>query len=127
MPAAVKGGRLRPVSDEDRGSAIKRRRLALGMEVQELADLADVGREAVTRAEKNEKTSEVRYAVLENALTRREEEIGGPPELPDHTVEFELEGNFGVRVRVKGPVDDLPALERSVARLIRQMGQSSEE
>ena len=97
------------------------------MEVQELAELAKVGREAVTRAEKNEKTSEIRYAVLENALTAREEAIGGPPDQPEHTVEFMLEGNFGVRVRVKGPVDDLPALERSVARLIKQMGQQAEE
>ena len=117
---------MRPVDLENRGSAIKRRRVALGMEVQELADLAKVGRESVTRAEKNEKTSDVRYSKLENALTAREEEIGGVPEQPEHQVEFLLEGNFGVRVRVKGPVADLPELERSVGRLIKQMGQPSE-
>ena len=97
------------------------------MEVQELAELAKVGREAVTRAEKNEKTSEVRYAVLENALTAREEEVGGPPDQPEHTVEFIIEGMYGAqRVRVKGPVSDLAEIERSVARLMR-IGRPPEE
>ena len=97
------------------------------MEVQELADLAKVGRESVTRAEKNEKTSDVRFAKLENALTAREEEIGGAPEQPERTVEFIIEGLYGAdRVRVKGPVEDLLALERSVARLM-QMRKPSEE
>lgn len=125
MQHAIEGERLRSVTDETRGQAIKRRREAIGMSVTELAERAGVDWETVDRAEQDSARG-TSYVKLEKVLDDLEEEIGGPPEHPEHSVEFMLEGNFGVRVRVKGPVDDLPALEASVARLIRQMGQQSE-
>jgi len=36
-------------------------------------------------------------------------------------IEFEVTGDFGVRVVVKGPVENAAELEASVARLIRDM------
>lgn len=42
-------------------------------------------------------------------------------------VEFEVSGDFGVRVVVKGPVSDRAELEDSVLRLIRQMKRSGDE
>ena len=125
MQHAIKGERLRSVTDETRGQAIKRRREAMGMSVAEMAERAGIDWETVSRAEEDASRGTT-YAKLEKVLDDLEEEIGGPPDQPDHTVEFLLEGNFGVRVRVKGPVADLPELERSVGRLIKQMGQPSE-
>ena len=125
MQHAIKGERLRSVTDETRGQAIKRRREAMGMSVAEMAERAGIDWETVSRAEEDASRGTT-YAKLEKVLDDLEEEIGGPPDQADHTVEFLLEGNFGVRVRVKGPVADLPELERSVGRLIKQMGQPSE-
>ena len=134
MQHAVEGERLRSVTDETRGQAIQRRREAVGMTVTELAERATAARggdkpaldwQTVQRAE-DDRSQSATYGLLEKVLADLEEEIGGPPERPEHTVEFLLEGNFGVRVRVKGPVADLPELERSVGRLIKQMGQPSE-
>jgi transcriptional regulator with XRE-family HTH domain len=108
------------VDDDARGSAIKRRRETLGMKVGELAQRVGVERTTITRVEKNESTPET-YAKLERALSLAEEEMG--MDAPGAgQVEFVVEGHFGVRVRVKGPVADLDQMERSVERLIQKMG-----
>lgn len=57
-----------------------------------------------------------------------------PPELPDlppgarrigdpgdDLVEFHVEGNFGIRAVVKGPIRDMDALQQAVSRLIAGM------
>jgi len=125
MQAAVKGRRLRPVDDEARGFAIKRRREALGMKVNELEARSGVERTTISRAEKNESTP-VTYAKLEQALALAEEEMGmDAPGMGQ--VEFVVEGHFGVRVRVKGPVADLAEIERSVERLIQKMSRRSSQ
>ena len=126
---------MRSVTDETRGQAIQRRREALGVTVTELAERATAARggdkpamdwQTVDRAEEG-RSRGTAYAELEKVLDDLEEEVGGPPEEPEHTVEFIIEGLYGAeRVRVKGPVTDLPALERSVARLM-QMGHRPEE
>ena len=36
-------------------------------------------------------------------------------------MEFTIEGNFGVRAVVKGPVKDMDELQRAVAKLVREM------
>ena len=40
---------------------------------------------------------------------------------PPGLMEFEVTGDFGVRVVVKGPVSDAAALEAAVARLVRDI------
>jgi len=133
---AIKGERLRPVTDETRGQAIQRRREALGVTVTEMAERATAARGAdkpamdwqtVDRAEEG-RARGTAYAELEKVLDDLEEEVGGPPDQPEHTVEFIIEGLYGAdRVRVKGPVADLREIERSVARLMQQGRRQSED
>jgi len=111
------------VDDDERGFAIQRRRRALGMRVGELAKRVDVDRSTVTRVEQGKSTPET-YALFERALTLAEEEMGMDEPPGTGQVEFVVEGHFGVRVRVKGPIADLPQMERSVERLIQRMGQA---
>jgi hypothetical protein len=42
-------------------------------------------------------------------------------------VEFRVSGNFGVDVVLKGPVDDLPAMEAAVNRLVERMQNEKQE
>jgi len=118
-----------------RGQAIKRRREALQATVTELAERATKARgedkpamdwQTVDRAEEG-RARGTAYAELEKVLDELEEEVGGPPDQPEHTVEFIIEGLYGAdRVRVKGPVADLREIERSVARLMQQGPRPSE-
>lgn len=112
-----------PVSDETRGHAIKRRRLALGMSVNALAKKVEMDRATLTAAEAGDpRTTDLTYTRVENWLTDFEAEIGAADPSPsDDLVEFRLSGNFGVDVVVKGPVANLAELEGSIARLLREM------
>lgn len=110
------------MSDETRGHTIKARRLALGFKsVREFAEAAKIDREALGKAEKGLGST----ATIERAeawLDRFEEESGhdeSPTE--PQMIEFEVSGDFGVRVVVKGPVGSAAELEASVARLVREM------
>ena len=137
MQQAIKGERLRSVTDETRGQAIKRRREAFRMTVTELAERVTKARgpdgpamdwQTVDRAEAG-RARGTAYAELEKALDGYEDEITpeDEPEPPEHIVEFIIEGLYGAqRVRVKGPVSDLAEIERSVARLMR-IGRPPEE
>lgn len=48
--------------------------------------------------------------------------VGNPS---DDLVEFSVEGNFGVRAVVKGPVRDIEALREAVAKLIADMNRDA--
>lgn len=111
------------------GERIKARRVKLGMSVKGLAERANIDRGRLAAIEAGDAT--VRPATVgavESALDRLEQEMGmddppiraiGNPE--DDLVEFTIEGNFGVRAVVKGPVRDLDALQAAVAKLVQDM------
>jgi len=100
-----------------------------GMGPTELAEYAGVSRGLVYRilnAEDGVRDSS--FLRLERALDAFEHETGTDEGAPaglvsteEGLVEFEVTGDFGVRVVVKGPVKDADAIEASVVRLIRDM------
>lgn len=107
--------------EQTRGVTIKRRRNLLGIKsIREFAEATGVDRAAITRAEAGE-GSPGTLDRLEAWLDRFEEEAG--TNAPDQAgvVTFNLSGNFGVDVTVKGPVSNLAELEASAARLLREM------
>lgn len=137
MPRTTPAGTLTPVGpheEETRGQAIGRRMKALGMKRTDLADQAGAGgsRSLLYRVLKDEPgVRDESYRVFELALDRIEDEYGhGGPDavLPtEHgLIEFEVTGDFGVRVVVKGPIENATELEKSVARLIRDIRESHE-
>ena len=111
------GNNARPNSKE-RGEALRRRRLALGIKsVRELHERSTVSREAITAAEAGA-ASAATFERLEVFLDSSEPETGGRVGEPSQ-IEFTVEGDLGVRIVVRGPVTDAETLERSVARLVR--------
>jgi DNA-binding XRE family transcriptional regulator len=106
------------------------RRDRLHMTQDELAKEAGVNRDTVGSVESGQGSLGSRRKI-DDALTRLEHDAGLPPigaavpmpatsEAP-HLIEFEVTGDFGVRVVVKGPVENAAELEASVVRLIRDM------
>jgi DNA-binding XRE family transcriptional regulator len=115
------------------GTEFLNRRARLNMTQDEIADEAGVNRDTVSAVEKG-RGSAVSRRKIDEALTRAEDEAGfrvvdpqpapsngGEPQL----VEFEVTGDFGVRVVVKGPIANAKELEASVSRLIRDMKSES--
>ena len=115
------------MSDETRGHAIKDRRMRRGIKSRRaFADATGVSREAITAAEEG-RASEGTYDRLEAWLDAFDAETGNDvPEAPG-PVRFRLSGNFGVEVIVEGPVENITELEASVERLIRHMGDNSNQ
>lgn len=109
------------VTDET-GSQLRDRRLRLGMSVRQLAEEADVDRGRLAALEAGEPVRETTTAKVRAALDRLDEEIGmDTGDENGREVEFRVRGNFGVDVVVRGPIEDIAALEASVARLVGQM------
>lgn len=100
------------------------------MDVIALADEAEVARGTAYRIfDDAPGVQEKSYAKLERALDRIEFEHGhgiqpiGEP--GQKLVEFLVEGNFGVRAVVKGPISDIEALRKAASDLIAGMGRES--
>jgi transcriptional regulator with XRE-family HTH domain len=117
----------------NRGHALKRRRLSLGIKsVSELHRESGVSREAITAAEEGS-ASPATYERLEAWFDRFEHETGSEAaEAAEHAenhgiVEFTVEGDFGVRVVVRGPIQDVEALERSVGRIVASIREGQKE
>ena len=116
---------IAPVVDADRGAQIRSRRERLGIGIKPFAERAGVDRGWLARVEageaKNVRASS--YAAVERALDELEDEMGmgDQPREGSQMVTFRLSGNFGVDVVVRGPVSDMAEMERSVARLLREM------
>lgn len=128
MPRSALAERLGAVTTTDpRGKLVERRMQDLGMGPTELAKEASVSRALVYRViGDRDGVSENSYQRIEKALDRLEAEFGpGGPDAMLSTeqglVEFEVTGDFGVRVVVKGPVSDANELEAAVARLVRDI------
>lgn len=120
---SAEGGDSGTVTSETRGQAIKRRRLEHGIRyVTELAEATGVNREAVTKAEKDDPTtSEGTYQRLEAWLDAFDQRTGHEDAPHIEQIEFTVEGDFGVKVTVKGPITDRAALEDSVTKIIRSI------
>lgn len=110
------------------GDKFRERRLRLNLTQEELAEEAGIGsRDTISAVEKGQGSPGSRRR-MDEALTRLEAEGGlsgdeaaEQPAAQPHLIEFEVTGDFGVRVVVKGPVENAAELEESVARLIRDM------
>lgn len=113
------------VTEKEVGHRIRDRRLALGLSVKALAERARVDRGRLAKLEAGDLS--IRAATIgavQSALDRLEREMGmdvTPVDDGGGEVEFRVSGNFGVDVVVKGPVENLDALEASVNRLIVRM------
>lgn len=124
MAVAGVADRLRSVTSEV-GDEVRGRRERLGLTIKALAERAGVDRGRLSALEKGDSRPRASTlgAVL-HALDELERELGkdngaGSDDLD--VVEFQVAGNFGVRVIVKGPVRDRAELEESVLRLIARM------
>lgn len=120
------------VGNEERATGVQSRLEALGISDREFAERTGIDRKALRRAANGEAVRPSTYAGIESWLARLEHELGmDRPDLPegaryvgdpaDNLVEFTVEGNFGVRAVVKGPIRDLDALQAAVSRLIAGM------
>lgn len=115
------------------GEEFKRRRDALGLGRSELAARAGVDRSRVKMLEEDDpRLRDNTVGAIDRALSDLEREMGmnepgvvalGDP--ADDLVEFSVEGNFGVRAVVKGPVRDIDALREAVAKLISDMNRDT--
>ena len=119
---------IRLVTDSERGQRIQQRLDALRMSDRQFSENSGIDRKTLRRAvSANANVRENTYRAIEDWLDRFEREAAGfaglkgsgDPE--DDLFEFEVTGNFGVRVVVKGPARDQAALEASVIRLMREM------
>ena len=111
---------IRLVTDSERGQRIQQRLDALRMSDRQFSENSGIDRKTTYRA-------------IEDWLDRFERQaagfagLKGSDDPEDDLFEFEVTGNFGVRVVVKGPARDQAALEASVIRLMREMrGDQSE-
>jgi hypothetical protein len=115
------------VTDGERGQRIQARLDALRISDREFQQTTGIDRKTLRRAVAGEThVRENTYRTIEDWIDRLERQSQGFEGLKakdpaDDLIEFELSGNFGVRVVVKGPIRDQEALEASVARLIREM------
>jgi hypothetical protein len=109
----------------DRGAWLRGRRLGLGIRsVRALHQRSGISREAITSAEAGTASSAT-YERLD-AWFARHEPPSSPETVPlDHSqVEFEVHGDRGLRIVVRGPMADVEELERSVARIARDIRRS---
>jgi transcriptional regulator with XRE-family HTH domain len=115
------------VSDE--GDRIRERRNRLGESKQGLARLAGVDRGTLANIEAGGHYSRDSYKAVSDALSQLELETGvsaPPPAVNLNSgngglIEFELEGDFGVRAVVRGPIADAEAVERAAARFVERI------
>ena len=113
----------------EEGARLRARRERIGWDVTRLASEAGVHRTTLTALEAGEGSRGTTRAKVERALTEAEKEMGlseMPAEATPHTIqpgliEFEITGDFGVRVVARGPVENHELLAADVARIIRDI------
>lgn len=112
----------------DEGTRVRQRRERLGMDKQDLANEAGVNRNTLAAIERGDSFNRTTLAKIERALDRLEEEAGINAPAPaaesnpmGDLIEFDISGDFGVHVIVKGPVHDAELLQRQVIGIIREI------
>ena len=114
----TKIGDAAPVS-LTRGEALRRRRLAAGIKsVRELQHRSGISREAITSAEAGT-ASTATYERLDAWFARQERSTAAAQ--ASALVEYEVQADEGIRIVVRGPLSDAQELERSVARIVREL------
>lgn len=114
------------VSDE--GDRVRARRERIGWDVVRLAAESGVHRTTVAAIEDGKGFRRSSLTKIERALEHGEAETGldvavespGGPHDSD-LIEFDVSGDFGVHVIVKGPIRDADLLRRQVAELVREI------
>lgn len=133
MSATRHAAELRGVTDadDDRGAAIQRRLDELGITDREFYARTGIDRKTLRRAVAGEEgTRASTYIAIESAIDKMEANVRGLPttRAPEEDyVEFTVEGNFGVRAVVKGPVKDMEELQKAVTRLVREMRNNDQD
>lgn len=132
MPAVMQRPRFGVVdSTPDPAAQIKFRRTRLGMNYSELARESGIDRDTISKLEKGRSGVAHRdstIGTLNTTLDRLESEVGMdmPSAVSDlaveEMVEFNIVGNFGVSVVMKGPARNLPEMEEAAERLVERMG-----
>lgn len=125
----------RASSGDETGAQIQARRTRIGMSRKALAERAGVDRGRLTRIEEGAPARDSTIGAIERALGELEHEMGLDADLPpgvtrigepeEKLVQFTIEGNFGVRAVVKGPISDIEALRKAASELIAGMGNES--
>lgn len=116
---------LPSVSDTVTGEDIKRRRVAAGLDLAELAREARVSRTTLTNIEAGGSARDASFGKVLRALEEAEDEGGDvrvvPSEPPEvEVIEFEVEGAFGVRViKARGPITAHETLRNDVIAIIQ--------
>lgn len=124
MSTIDKALRLPSVDDEDIGRRLRDRRIRMGISVRQLAEEAGVDRGRLAKLEAGEaNVRDTTVGKVSATIARLEQEMGMNDLDADEggMVEFRVSGSFGVDIVVKGPVQNLDALEGSVARLLARM------
>lgn len=117
---------LAEMTTDKRAQTLRARREHLGMSKAALAKLAGVDRGKLQRYEDGIDSPSDRWiGGIERALDDFEAETGHAPgesaERP-HVIRFEVQGVYGAKALiVEGPVDDLPALEAAIDRIMRRL------
>lgn len=113
-------GTLGNMEQAERGGAIRRRMDDLGVGLNEVAEVAGVARNSVHNATRGA-ASERTYRRVEIALDKLE----GTPDVvavvPGGIVEFEVTGDFDVKVIAKGPIENVDEIRAQVTRLVRDI------
>lgn len=128
MQATEKVEELSLVTEKSRGDALTKRRLAHGIRsVREFAEASGVSRNAVTAAEDGH-ASEGTYQRLEAWLDAFDHESGSDlPSSVVETIEFVVEGDFGVKVTVRGPITNRHDLQAAASEIIRSIREGKPE
>lgn len=119
---------LRLVTTRERGAAIRRRRMEMGItSARKFGDLVGKDERTVAKVEKGEGT-EQSTALLETWLDRRERETAGdgPRDEVHHAaveaVSIKMSGIYGIDdVVISGPIDHIDDLKRLAVDLLREV------
>lgn len=130
--AGMTGSRLVTSSaggEDDRGAAIQRRIEALGVGDREWHAMTGIARSTLHRAIRNDPgTKNSTYVAIEAYLDKLEARNAGrtvaipaPSLPPEGMIEFDITGDFGVHVVVKGPVTDAAEVRRQAMEIFRDI------
>lgn len=127
MRALVLADSARMTTGEE-AARVAERRERLGLSRSKLAALAGVDRETLAKVEGGQEVTAAKLRQILAVLDERERDYGlGPETQPAEqatsleTIEFVVEGDFGVKVTVRGPITNREDLQAAAAEIIRSI------